>query len=227
MVCYKYNKYSDILSQHGLFTWLGYLLSVLCKLTPTRAWLKLPEICFLKNCSCIWNKTLRKVTPVWQDSGVVLSVAATFVLIHLAWSQQYCLSLTAWIFAWIFLVDMIAYYASVLWFDDLRIRENEEHRKVWSHRRILFQAIINFTQSIYLFAILYHAYQFTVPFSQLLQHSFTVATTHTQSNCLSVPIFLMNMQVSVTIFFLVVVITVLASIGYNRPELSKSFDKQA
>jgi len=216
--------YRDIWQWHGLFAAFFYWLFRLSELTPTRIWLWLPKkIGFLKRLA--WNGRFEKATPWWHDIGVLLLVGVTYGAIRGAWSLQDWLSITARWVAWLLLVDMLAYHIRVLWFDDLEIRRSNEHRKVWSHRRIFFQALINFAQSLCLFAVLYHTYQPTVSFRTLLQASFTVATTLTRPDSLKAPTILVDLQVGVAIFFLVVVISVVASIGYNRPELGKSFNE--
>ena len=222
---YKYENYRDILRWHGLFATVGYWFFRAFRYTPSRTWFRLPKkICCLRCRDWIWNKEFQKATPCWHDIGVLLLVGVTCVVIWAAWRRQDWLSVAAWWLACLILIDMIAYHISVLWFDDLGIRQTDNHRKVWSHRRILFQAFINFAQSVFLFAVLYHGYLSTMTFLPLLQASFTVATTLTRPNSLRVPTILVDLQVCVAIFFLVVVIGVVASIGYNRPELGKSFD---
>ena len=218
----RYKSYGDILRWHGLFVALGYFLLQASEFTPSRIWFKLPKkICFLKRLA--WNEKFQKATPWWHDIGVILLVVVTYLVILSEWNNQYWLSVVARAAAGVLLVDILAYHVRVLWFDDLEIRKTIEHRKVWSHRRILFQAIINFFQSLCLFAVVYHAYQPTAPFRTLLQASFTVATTLTRPASLNVPAILFDLQVAVSIFFLVVVVSVVASIGYNRPELGNSF----
>ncbi len=218
----RYKSYRDILRWHGLFAALGYAVFRLSQLTPGRIWFGLPQRTSVL--SFAWDQKFEKSAPWWHDIGVLLLVGVTYLAILGAWSQQGWASVTAWWVAWLLLVDMLAYHVRVLWFDDLEIRATNEHRKVWSHRRILFQALVNFAQSLCLFAIIYHAYQPTLSFRTLLQAAFTVATTLTRPDWLNVPVVLIDLQVCVAIFFLVVVVSVVASIGYNRPELGKSFD---
>lgn len=224
---FKYENYCDILRCHGLFATVAYWLFRVFRYTPSRIWFGLPKkISCLRRRAWIWNEEFEKATPSWHDIGVLLLIGVTCAVTWGAWSQQDWLNVAAWWITWLLLIDMIAYHASVLWFDDLGIRQTDKHRKVWSHRRIMFQALLNFAQSICLFAVLYHSYHSTVPFRPLLHDSFTVATSLTRADSLpvSVPTILVDLQVCVAIFFLVVVISVVASIGYNRPELGKSFD---
>ncbi|MCJ7545731.1 MAG: hypothetical protein MUP30_02715 [Deltaproteobacteria bacterium] len=226
-----YKNYHDIRQWHGLFVAFFYWLFRLSKLTPYRIWLWFPEkipekIGFLKRFKRFaWNARFEKATPCWHDMGVILLVGLTCGAILGSWSQQNWLSIAAWWVAWLLLVDMLAYHIRVLWFDDLEIGRSSEYLKVWSHRRIFFQALINFIQSLCLFAVFYHRYKPTESFWTLLQTSFTIATTLTQPDSLKALAILVDLQVGVAIFFLVVVISVVASIGYNRPELGKSFDE--
>jgi hypothetical protein len=221
----KYKNYGDILRWHGLFALLGYWLCRVLRYTPSRLWFGLPKRwCFLRRRDWIWNEEFLKATPCWHDIGVLILVGVTGAVIWLAWSRQDWLTTVAWWTACLLLIDMLAYHISVLWFDDLGVGESTNHRKVWSHRRILFQTFINFIQSVFLFAVLYHGYQSTSAFWPLHQDSFTVATTFTRPASLCVPMILADLQVCVSIFFLVLVIGVFASIAYNRPELGKSFD---
>lgn len=218
----RYNNYHDILSRHGLFVAFGYWLSRLSRYcTPTRLLFRLPKMKCFQQHTRIWNKKYKKATPIWHDIGVlILAVLTAFILI-MAFSENICLSVAAWWIAWYLLIDMIIFHASVLWFDDLGIKQTTEHKKVWSHRRILFQAFLNFLESIALFAAIYHPFQAEFPFLKLAQSSFDVATTLTRPDSLSDHAILVDLQVGTSIFFLVVVVSVLASISYNRHEIER------
>jgi hypothetical protein len=221
----EYKSWPDIVRWHGLFVLVGYLLVRLLRwTTPTRLWAKLSKACLLKKYA--WDSEHEKSRPWWQDLGIIIHVALVYLLVQITFSANTSLNWAAKIGAWYLLIDIIGYLAGVLWFDDLT-PEPVLKRKVWSHRRIFFQAVISFAESIVLFTILYHAHG-SICFWQLFSQSFTIATT------LSIPdnIFINNMfwlaclQVAISLFFLVIVISVIASIGYTRPELGRTFDKE-
>ena len=90
---------------------------------------------------------------------------------------------------WI-LLDMFVYHVNVLWFDDL---EPQWEPRVWSFRRILVQAFINFLEMIVLFAVLYRLladircdfksalfYSFATAFSLNLPEDFLDMATNSQ-----------------------------------------------
>ncbi|MCK4828466.1 hypothetical protein KA005_72720, partial [bacterium] len=100
--------------------------------------------------------------------------------------------------------------------------------RVWSHRRILFQGATNFIESIFLFGVLYR-YFGDVPNRPLdiYQASFDLATSLSLPDALKdCPRWLTNFQVLVSLFFLVVVISIIASAGYTRRELAPTDDNK-
>lgn len=210
---------------HGLFVLLGYLLIRLLRwTTPTRLWAKLSKVALLKKCA--WDQKYEKSRAWWQDIGIIIHIALVYLLVQMTFGTNTCLSWVAKIGAWYLLVDIVGYLAGVLWFDDLT-SETVLKRKVWSHRRIFFQAIINFGESITLFAILYRADD-SMCFWVLFKKSFEIATTlsfpeHTFNNNM---FWLVGSQIAVSLFFLVVAISVIASIGYARPEIGRTFDRE-
>ena len=219
----KYNSFRDILDWHGLFVLAGYVVMRLLRwTTPTRLWAKLSCVKPFKTFA--WDSAHEKSCPWWQDLGVILHITLVYLIVRLAFGTDPSLGSAVEISAWYLLVDIVGYHAGILWFDDLT-GEADLKRKVWSHRRIFFQAVVNLGESICLFAVLYHGYQGT-DFWTLLTGSFEIATTLSRidGSLSNVPIWVMSAQVVVSLFFLVVAISVVASIGYARPELGKTFD---
>ena len=205
----QYASWCKIVKHHGLIVFALYLLSRLLDFTPTRLWILLGEKI---DCCCVITN-IKKTKPWWQDLGVLLHVLSTYFV-----SIKYTYTFVAWIL----IVDMISYNMRVLWFDDLIPKQSSEARKVLSHRRVLFQSLINFTESIFLFGVIYINYcGSSFSRSQIYQASFEVATTLSRPiNLFSCANWLINMKVSISIFFLVVVIGIIASVGYKRKELA-------
>ncbi|MFZ2070854.1 MAG: hypothetical protein WAV32_04525 [Halobacteriota archaeon] len=221
----EYKSWRDIIRWHGLFVLIGYsLIRLLRWTTPTRLWAKLSKLALLKNWA--WDQEYEKSRAWWQDIGIIIHIALVYLLVQMAFGTNTCLSWVAKIGAWYLLVDIVGYLAGVLWFDDLT-SETVLKRKVWSHRRIFFQTIINFGESIILFAILYRPDD-SMGFWVLFKKSFAIATTlslpeHNFNNNIFL---LVGSQIAVSLFFLVVGISVIASIGYARPEIGRTFDKE-
>jgi len=222
----EYKSFRDILYWHGLFTLAGYyLLRLFDYTTPTRLWSKLSKLPLLRK--WLRDDTYNKSKTWWQDIGVLFHVGLVYLLIRVGFNSNSYLSTYAHIAACYFLADILGFHVRVLWFDDLAPREPAKKRKVWSHRRLFFQAVVNFGETICLFTLFYRIYQPMQPFRKLLKSSFTIATSLSSPEGFSnaVPFLLIALQVAVSIFFLVVAIGVIASIGYARPELGRTFDK--
>ncbi len=214
---YKTSK--DILHFHGIFVLIFYwIFQFTGYFLYTRLWSKLSKV----NLFQARDKAYNKATAWWQDIGVVIHLIITCLVVARGFNWLLP-SIFVLSFALYFLLDILCYHIRVLWFDDLGIGYNENERMVWSHRRILFQAIVNFAETILIFAVIYRAY-INGCFSQILQKSFSIATTLNKGD-FSAPIWIVNCQILISIFFLVVVISEISSIGYSRPEIGKSFEK--
>jgi hypothetical protein len=89
-----------------------------------------------------------------------------------------------------------------------------------SNRRILFIAILNFIQSIFLFMPLYRA----VPalhdgsYRFLWARSFSTATLFSLSEPITV---VDEIQVAFSLFYLVILIAIMASVAYHRQDFSQ------
>ena len=93
--------------------------------------------------------------------------------------------------------------------------------RVCSHRRLFFQVFINFAESIVLFGVLYERQLcMREPPPAVYEASFRVATTLSPPDTIRGCAVLTSSQVGVSLFFLVVVISVVASVAYSRQELS-------
>jgi len=206
-----YTKLEDIHHYHGWLIYLLYRIVYLSEWTTfTRLWFHLGEFI---NKTWTYDNNYKKVTPLWHDIGVSLHVLIT-ILISTKHSSNFL--------AMYLVVDMIAYNSRVLWFDDLIPCRTRKQNKVHSHRRILFQSLINFAESIFLFGVFYMNYCISsFCKTQFFQASFEVATTLGRPDSLSsCPSWLINSQVCISIFFVVAVISVIASVGYKRGEIA-------
>lgn len=219
----RYQSWKDIWSGHGLFALVGYFVrDVHRRTTPTKVLFRLGRSRWLERWA--YDEESKKVVPWWQDVVVFAHAAATALIVYLGVSASGWVYTVVTFVVWYFFIDMIGYHASVLWFDDLAIGETAEQRMVWSHRRILFQALVNFAESISLFPVLYIEHQPTLTYYELLNYSFSTAFALARPESLASPNWLVNAQIVVSAFFLVVVISVVASIAYKRPDLTHTFD---
>lgn len=224
-----YKDYGEIVRRHGLFAVFGYWLSRLSGyIGPTRVFIRLPHW-FPNKLAFAFDQEHTKSTPWWQDGCVLALSSATAIMVY----TGFCNSARPMGCLWHFIcgyiiIDKLGYHSGVLWFDDLRIGANVAHRKVWSHRRILFQAIINFLELIAIYAALYRQHMLSIPdlkFCKLFHYSFSVSTALSRPDGLNgPPNWLVDSQVAMSVFFLVVVISIVASVGYRRPEVAPSLD---
>jgi hypothetical protein len=216
-----YSDLAAVLRYHGLFVVFFYLLFRLfgC-FSLTRILLTLPVKC---EWSWLADIHLRKSKPWWQDVVIFLFALSTISVICLCGSSYdalvYGLNLS-WIGSLYILFDMVVYHTRVLWLDDLQPGRTAIANMVWSHRRVVLQAVINFTESIFLFSLFYRSCSTGGnDFWQSVAHSFSVATTLSPAGvekCVTWP------QICLSVFFLVVVISVVAASGYGREELAPS-----
>jgi len=163
---------------------------------------------------------LHKTKPIWQDLIVLIIVFLVTILCLSAHTiKDLCWSFP--LVAGYLLGDMLTYHAKVLWFDDLRPNLLWQDLRVCSHRRTLFQGLINFVESIFLFGILYRYYGHIDNQQAIYRESFKVATTFS-SEILKAPSLqvLVIIQVAVSLFFLAFVISIISSVSYTRKELA-------
>lgn len=169
-----------------------------------------------------------KPLQVWQDRATLLSmVILTVVAIPIAFSGPVNLArVGAIISSYSLFVDTVNYFVRVLWFDDLTPGIQDERRAVWSHRRILFFALLGYLQSIMLFSAIYRLASslHTASFLVLLQRSFFTATF---TNLARFPGLIDAIQILTSLFFIAVVIAVISASGYQRSEISKVKDESA
>lgn len=164
---------------------------------------------------------------LYESSGFQ-KAAISFISVSIFLITIFFPNLLVYILIVYFLLDIICYHSRVLWFDDLDPTKKPDELKVWSHRRILFQAIINFAESILLFAVLYHQFdeESRLCFRQTVQKSFEIAASLQHSIELRfVPYFWTNLQIIISLFFFIIVISIIASVGYSRDEISPSTKK--
>jgi hypothetical protein len=207
----------DILDRHGLIVFVLYWLTEIgSKISGSHRLRALPQTC--RTFRFAYDPDSDKATAWWQD---IVAIAFLCLLtpsaVYLSWVSNCGVAFVGLLFSIYLLLDTVLYFSRVLWFDDLRPGDSDQRRKVTSHRRILFVAVFSFGQSIVLFPSIYHH----VPSLSnscrqvLFERSFSTATLFS----LSSPITLVDViQVSVSLFFLAIVIAVTASIAYRRKE---------
>ena len=154
-----------------------------------------------------------KVKPWWQDGVAIILLACTVVPFGLAALTP---SRAALLAAYL-IYDAALYHIRALWFDDISPGILTKRREVWSHRRILFLALLHYAQSILLFVPIYDYVlgSTLIGFPRLFQRSFTTATLVSLGH----PFTGVDVaQVTVSLFYLAVVISTMASVAYRRPE---------
>lgn len=212
-----YKSTSDIVKWHGIFVYAGYLvLFYLGNFSFIRWWFRFGKWKWIAKYA---RDMTGKTKPWWQDIGVLITMSFTVGIVWVAVRTPF----SPWLAgaAWYFLFDMVSYHARVLWFDTLEPGKTADALKVFSHTRVLFHTFLNFGQSIFLFGILHHYYASPPDGAGLYQASFELATTLTKPAELSgSPAWLITAHVLVSMFFLVVVISTVAAIGYRRGELA-------
>jgi hypothetical protein len=215
-----YSSTRAIRESHGIIVWALYRVTRAARyFFPHRWWYCLSQTrCFRKRFT---ERGTGKSLPVWQDAGVIILL---ILITSLVW-RTHGAPRVGWLgagLAWWLLADIILYHAGVLWFDDLAPDRTRRALKVFSHRRIFFQGLINFIETVFLFAILYRHYLPALDRpDNAYRLSFGVATTLSAPEGLSAaPAWLLVTHVGVSLFFLVVVISIIASVAYNRGELA-------
>ena len=216
-----YTSYCEILKHHGIIVLGGYLLFVkLGEWVGVTRWL----LWLGRMVPSAYDKDLCKSKPWWQDLSVLIVLILTIGIVYAGWSQRALSVRLAQTGAWIILLDTFIYHSRILWFDDLQLGRTVRTAMVWSHRRIFFQALVNFMESVFLFPVIYRGCA-KGTFWELSENSFTVATT------LSAPETLKNcqtwVQVAFSLFILITVISIIASVGYTRGELAPSAKEES
>lgn len=210
----------DILDDHGLIVFVLYWLTEIgSKISASHQLRALPQK--YPRFKFAFDTDSDKTKPSWQDAVTLFFlVVLTPIATGLSWDSRRWVAFLGFLFCIYLLLDNILYFSRVFWFDDLRPGDSNTRRRVTSHRRILFVALLGFGQSIFLFPSIYHHVSSLSGTSRqdLFERSFSTATLFS----LPKPITLVDMiQVSVSLFFLVIVIAVTASIAYRRKELSR------
>lgn len=217
-----YESLRDVIHHHGLFVGIGHVVTwLLARVCPFGL------LSFLARRSR-WrthfvDQGLDKVRPAWQDAFVLL-IALLVAALATLWHDKPSIPLGIILVLWWFLGDVVIYHMGVLWFDDVRPGRTWPQLRVWSHRRVLFQALVDFLKAVLLFALLYRNHVgTTIGFGELLRASYESATGLCVPPILNdVPAYLHSVQVGVSIFLLVVVVATVASAGYGRLENAPS-----
>ena len=197
------------------FWWLNYLRAYPCSCLRKKSW--------------IWDdrEDKKKTTPCWQDLGVLIVLLLTvivslFGLYFLGVSSPYSkgiVVLTVWI-----LLDIIIYHVNMLWFDELEMQlEWDKEAKIWSYRRVFFQAIFNFAESIILFGILYRLLGHIQCIQKAIFSSFVTAMTFDCPFDVQDPFvirILWAVQISLSFFLILIVFATILSARPSRGEVA-------
>jgi len=215
---YEYKNVNDILKWHGLFAFIGYwFCNCPGAINSLNLWEKIGKLKILKKFT--WNAEFDKLKPWWQDLVVLIIFLTTCIFVFITFNRKPSLFIV--IVIWYFLFDIFIYFTKVLWFDRYAPNKPAKSLKVFSQIRVLFQAIISYSQSILLFGMLYSFYDKSPKTSRYYQKSFEIATSlGSPTEDLKIMHWLSNMQIVISLFLLIVVISVIASVGYKRGELA-------
>ena len=159
-----------------------------------------------------YNAAADKVKPWWQDAVAMLLLAATALPFYLVDGKAASAAVAAYL-----IFDAAIYHIRALWFDDLTPWILSKRREVWSHRRILFLSLLHYLQSMLLFIPIYACVLATslAKAPHLFKRSFATATLMSLGH----PLTGADMaQVAVSLFYLAVVVSTMASVAYRRPE---------
>jgi hypothetical protein len=214
----SYSTSRDIFDHHGLIVFLLYWVTEIASWLSLSHWLRaLPRIL---PCGFAFDTVSKTVKPWWQDIVFLLFfVLLTPLAVSKAWNPRPETAVYGFVLSIYLLFDTIVYHLRILWFDSLQPGISDARRGVSSHRRILFVAIFSFTQSIVLFPSIYRYVPglSTENHTKLQERSFSTATLFN----LTTPITVVDViQVSVSLFFLTIMIATMASIAYRRKEFA-------
>ncbi len=212
------------LSKKEIFKEQGCLVSALWWVTYLLTFFSF-QYCFSRIARRItWAHTpfdqgRKKAKPWWQDTALLIVVAIATGAFFLSFKPQPFVRCLAFVLLILTIVDLLNYHARVLWFDDLRPAIPDSSPYVWSHRRILFHAIISFATVVVIFAGLY---TFNSDFAGgsptgLLGQSFRTSVALDLRPHFGI---VDAVQIGVSLFFIVVLLATIASTAYKRKELA-------
>jgi len=208
---------ASVFHDHGpLLLLLSWLLYTLTFIRVTNLWLWLPKRVPVLRVAL--DDNWQKAKPWWQDIGIGLVLMASFLTIPLAWSGARLAPL-AWGFAAFLIYDILGYLLRVVWLDDVGFSSPPKTTRVWSHRRSLFIATLAYAQSVFVFPVLYHQ----LPTWSLCQYSPLLSESFAAATAFSIPPrsgVLGAMQVAVSLFYLAVIISTMASTSYRRQDIA-------
>jgi len=208
-----------LLRRHGVLIYALYYLSEFVSWASIGHWLRwLPR--GVPALAIAFDRKEDKVAASWQDAVSVFMLAWTPFIVSTVDDPRWCISSLSPILAGYVIYDALIYHVRVLWFDDLTPGSSAARSRVWSHRRIVFIAVANFVQSIFLLAVLQRAsvaFAHT-PYPQLLARSFTTATLLSAPDSLTA---VDTFQIGISVFYLVIVIATTASVAYRRQEVDQ------
>lgn len=215
-------------SRHGPIVAFGYWLCGLLRcVTFTHIWRLLSDRPGHRFRDRIYDKS----TPTWKDLGVIVLLLLT-ALVTMTGIYDTIPRALVRLASMYLIFDVMITHINELWFDSLTPGPAAE-RRVWSHLRLLTQAFIGFAETIFLFGVLY---LYEMPERGLrgyleygLLFSFSTATTFNfeRSFLGDAPLPTMNaihllwaLQIFLSLFFILLVITIMANQGYARKEIT-------
>jgi hypothetical protein len=209
-----YQSSKDIIKNHGILVFILFILfaKLLRKVSLLYFLFSIPRN--IRILSRLIEHPYNKIVPWWQDLSLIVEILLTPVAIIFAWTNN-----NSWIFILpiYLLCDLLIYFIDVLWFDDLMLGINKGQKKVWSHRRLLFWAIIAYIQVIFLFPIFYKNAVPQIAYDQLLLKSSQISTFMSLSQ---IPSFIDTLQVILSMFYISIFVGVTVSIAYQRDEIA-------
>ena len=204
--------------EHGLIVWLAYWFTGIVSLVTISHWARWPRDKW-PVVGYTHDKETGKTKPWLQDSVALFLLILSLPVLYLYWCNCTTIpKLWVWFSAYLIL-DPLSRHVRIMWFDDLEPGIKKIRRKVWSHRRILFLAILSYGQSIFLFTPLLQWVDFLrqKSFWTLWERSFGTATLTSLPHALTkVDV----VQVLVSLFYLAIVVATTASIAYKRREVA-------
>lgn len=216
------SRFSDVARDHGLLIALGrWLFQRLWLFMPTYWWnrplaRRFRPVVLRLLAKDVWDDQYNKSKPVWQDIGVLILLCLTLLisLIGLSVNQTVIMLLASAWSVWI-LLDIVIYFTNTLWFYDI---EPGHDPRVWSHRRILFQAFLSYCESVLLFAVLYRNAAGLI--DDPVFFSFLAATTLSYIERFNYARYLWHAQIAFSLFFIVVIFMAVIAHTYRRGEIA-------
>jgi hypothetical protein len=165
-----------------------------------------------------------KGTPSLQDVGVLAGTVVTTISVLLV----QCPSLGRFSLEWLgialalwHLYGIVVYHVNVLLFDEFYPGQDS---RVWSHRRVFIQAVLNLIETVFIFAALYEN-SAGISFARSVFWSvqgLTLNTPYDWKDPQRSVAMLWLAQIAMSLFFLVIVLALIGSVMFKREEISEA-----